>query len=196
MKRIALAGVLLMALGLLAPALLAQEEHGEFGVFADYTRLRHISNSNFWGVGGQIGFNLSKYVQLEGGMAYDFEQNITSNTTPVVGVSTNFQPSRLRLLNGLFGPKFQTGVGPVKAFFVAKGGFLNFGVSRNGVATGFANQVGTVPHGDTNGVFYPGGGVEFFAHNIGARVEVGDEIYFDNGANHNLKFAVGPVFRW
>jgi hypothetical protein len=38
----------------LTPAVLAQEEHGEFGVFADMTRLRHLNNTNFWGVGGRL----------------------------------------------------------------------------------------------------------------------------------------------
>lgn len=193
MKRIATGAIILLALALLAPAVFAQEEHGEFGIFADYTRLHHLNDANFWGIGGQVAFNLNRFVQLEGGMAYDFEQNFT---TGVPGVSGSFQRSGLRLLNGLFGPKFQTGVGPVKAFGVLKGGFLNFGVSNKGAVTGFTNQVGTVISGDTNGVFYPGGGVELFAHWIGIRAEVGDEMYFDRGANHNLKFTIGPQFRW
>ena len=91
----------------------------------------------------------------------------------------------------------ETAQGPVKLFAVLKGGFLNFSVTNRAVTAGnFATSVGTVPHGDTNGVFYPGGGVEFFAGRIGLRAEVGDMIYFDNGANHNLKFAVGPMFRF
>ena len=42
--------------------------------------------------------------------------------------------------------------------------------------------------GDNNGnaVFYPGGGVEEYPGPVGLR-DVGDEIYFNNGANHNLK---------
>jgi hypothetical protein len=83
----------------------------------------------------------------------------------------------------------------VKAFVVLKGGFLNFHVSGLSGAA-FRNQVGNVPAGDTNGAFYPGAGVEFFAGRIGLRAEVGDEMYFDIGANHNLKFTVGPQFRF
>jgi len=192
MKRIA-GLILILALTLLvAPAIFAQqsEEHGEVGVFVDVTRLHHANNTNFWGPGAQIGFNVGKYAQLEASMAYDPEKTVsfTNNTATT--------QEGLRLLSGLFGPKIQTAWGPVKVFGVVKGGFLNFGVSNKGVATGFANQVGTVPHGDTNGVLYPGGGVEFFAKWFGVRAEVGDEIYFDNGANHNLKFQVGPTFRW
>ena len=196
MKRIA-GLILILALTLLvAPAVFAQqsEEHGEIGVFADYTRLHHLNDSNFWGPGAQISFNIGKYAQLEGGMAYDLERTFKTSTTSGTTITTT--QTGLRLLNGLFGPKIQTAWGPVKVFGVVKGGFLNFAVSNKGAATGFANQVGTVPHGDTNGVLYPGGGVEFFAKWFGVRAEVGDEIYFDNGANHNLKFQVGPVFRW
>jgi hypothetical protein len=49
---------------------------------------------------------------------------------------------------------------------------------------------------DLNGVFYPGGGIEAFAGILGIRAEAGDEMYFENGANHNLKVTVGPVLRF
>jgi hypothetical protein len=45
-------------------------------------------------------------------------------------------------------------------------------------------------------VFYPGGGVEFNAGRLGIRVEAGDEIYFDNGANHNFRLTAGPQIRF
>lgn len=198
MKRIAGATLIILALTLLwAPALLAQEEHGEFGVYADYNRFHNLANQNFWGVGGNLAFNLNKYVQLEGTMAYDFERDFTTNNTPLFGTSTNFQKTGFRILDGLFGPKVQTGVGPVKAFFTVKGGFDNFMVTNKGVATGFVNQVSNVPSGDTHFALYPGGGVEFFiGHVFGIRGEVGDEMYWQNGANHNLRIKIGPQFRW
>jgi len=31
---------------------------------------------------------------------------------------------------------------------------------------------------------------------IGLRLDVGDEMYFNNGAHHNLRVAFGPVFRF
>jgi Outer membrane protein beta-barrel domain len=198
MKRIAGATLIILALALLlAPALLAQEEHGEFGVFADYYRFHNLANQNFWGVGGNLAFNLNKYVQVEGTMAYDFERNFTTNSTPLFGTSTNFQRTGFRILDGLFGPKIQTGVGPAKAFFTVKAGFNNFMLNNKGVASGFVNQVSNVPDGDTHFALYPGGGVEFFfGHVFGIRGEVGDEIYWQNGANHNLKIKIGPQFRW
>ena len=43
---------------------------------------------------------------------------------------------------------------------------------------------------------YPGGGVEAFAGPIGLRVEVGDEIYMNNGANNNLRVTFSPSIRF
>ena len=45
-------------------------------------------------------------------------------------------------------------------------------------------------------LFYPGGGIELFAGRFGIRAEAGDEMYFDRGANHNLKFTIGPQIRF
>jgi hypothetical protein len=175
------------------PALFAQD-HAEIGVFADYVRLHHLDGANFWGLGGRVGFNIHSHVQLEGDMAYDFERQFTTTTS--TGGTTTFTRSGLRLWHGTFGPKFQTNAGPVRAFFVLKGGFLNFGVSGASVTNGFTDQFGTFIGGDTNGVFYPGGGVEFFAGPIGLRVDAGDLMYFDRGANHNFSLTVGPTFRF
>ncbi|MGI9101015.1 MAG: outer membrane beta-barrel protein [Terriglobales bacterium] len=200
MKRLAGALLVVLALSLLAPSMLAQEERGEFGVFADYTRFHNLNNQNFWGLGGQLGINLNNYVQLEGRMAYDFERNFSTGPAGTVGGvvgGNNFTNTRFRILDGLFGPKFQTGAGPVRLFGTVKGGFVNFMVNNEGVPSSFATQVGNVPSGNTHGAVYPGGGVEFFlGHTFGIRAEVGDEIYFENGAHSNLKVMAGPTFRW
>jgi hypothetical protein len=188
---------LLIAAALLftaAPELLAQD-HVEVGAFADYVRLHHADDANFWGVGGRVGFNIAPHVQLEADMAYDFERQFT-NTFNNGGTTTFTQSNGLRLLHGSFGPKIQTNLGPVRAFVFAKGGFLNFSVSGANPANGFNNTFANFGTGDTNGVFYPGGGVEFFAGPIGLRLEAGDLMYFDRGANHNLSVTFGPTFRF
>lgn len=187
--------VLAAALFLTAvPALLAQD-HVEVGAFADYIRLHNADNANFWGLGGRVGFNVASHVQLEADMAYDFERNFTT-TSSTGGTTTFSQSNGLRLLHGSFGPKLMTNVGPVRAFVFAKGGFLNFSVSGATPASGFTGSFANFASGDTNGVFYPGGGVEFFAGPIGLRVEAGDLMYFDRGANHNFTLNVGPTFRF
>jgi hypothetical protein len=201
MKRIL--GILIFALtiAVLVPGAWAQtEERGEVGVYFDYTRLHNFNDANMWGPGGHLGFNLGRFVQLEGNVAFDLERTFTNTSTSTVGttVSTTTTRSGLQLFQGFFGPKFQTGVGPVKLFGVVKGGVLNFQVNNGNQASTFNNAAGQAftLRGDTNGVFYPGGGIELFAGRVGVRAEVGDMIYFDNGANHNLKFTVGPVFRF
>jgi outer membrane protein with beta-barrel domain len=198
MKRFAILSVLALCLGMIAPAASAQADdnknHGNFGVYFDYFRLQ-FAKQNFFGVGGRLGLNIHPHVVLEGEMSYDFERNATASITDLTGNTTTVR-SNLRLIHGLFGPKFQT-TGPVRVFFVLKGGLLNFGVSNTAVTVGnVANQFGNIKDGDTNGVFYPGGGVEFNAGHIGLRLEAGDEMYFDNGAQHNFKFMGGPQIRF
>ena len=46
------------------------------------------------------------------------------------------------------------------------------------------------------GVFYPGGGAEAFWGPFGLRVDVGDEMFFNNGAHNNLRVSFGPTFRF
>ena len=194
MKWMARGAIAILALALLAPMVMAQEEHGEAGVYAYYTRFHNLDNQNFWGVGGRVAFNLNNYVQLEANMAYDFERNFT--TTSSNTLNTTFQNTKFRMLEGMFGPKIQTGAGPFKLFGTVKAGFDNFSVTNQGVATGFGTAVSNVPEGNTHFALYPGGGIEIFAKWFGIRAEVGDQMYWENGANHNLKFSVGPQFRW
>jgi hypothetical protein len=99
--------------------------------------------------------------------------------------------SKLRLVHGLFGPKFDFGHGAFRPFVTVKGGLLNFSTS-----TSISGTFNGIPHGDTNGVLYPAGGIEGFIGWFGVRFEAGDEIYFDNGANHNFRFTAGPQFRF
>ncbi len=195
MKRIAGLVIVLAMVTPVAPALFAQEERGEVSVFADYVRLRHANNTNFWGPGVSLGFNLNNYVQLEGSMSYDPEKTFTETTSTGPGTTTTTTTTQtgLRLLHGEFGPKFQTGFHGVKLYAVLKGGFLNFSVSNAGIANGLGTAFSHFTDGDTNGVFYPGVGIEF-GKRFGIKAEVGDLMYFDRGANHNLRISVGPKF--
>ncbi len=198
MKRFAILIALALSCAAIAPTASAQENddknHGNFGVYFDYTRLQ-FAKQNFFGVGGRLGVNVHPNIVLEGEMAYDFERNATASITDLSGNTTTVR-SNLRLIHGLFGPKIQT-TGPVRVFAVLKGGLLNFSVAKSGVTAGnVANQFGNIADGDTNGVFYPGGGVEFNVGHFGLRLEAGDEMFFDNGAQHNFKFMGGPQIRF
>jgi hypothetical protein len=192
MKHIALVTAFLLAFAV--PSIFAQN-HGEVGAFAELFRLGTANpNINFVGLGGRAGFNVHNNIQLEAEMGYDFKRNFT--TTFTNGVTTELVTSRLRALHGLFGPKIQTGGGPVRLFATVKGGFLNFSVSNQNAPSGFVNQVNNLTTDNTFGVLYPGGGVEAYVGPIGLRAEVGDEIYFNNGANNNLRVTFGPSIRF
>jgi hypothetical protein len=80
-------------------------------------------------------------------------------------------------------------------FVSGKVGFENFSVTNNTATAGFTNSVG-LSNGSTQFAVYPGGGFEAFAGPIGVRAEVGDDIYFLNGAHNNLRASLGPQFRF
>lgn len=180
-----------MLFALLAmPALYAQDDsdwnHGYFGAFFNYTRL-DFSDTNYYGVGGRVGFNVHPNVALEADGAYDWERDLEG-----FGPLPDGDTARLRLVHASFGPKFQFGTsGPVRAFVFAKGGILNYSTSGT-----FTGTIGGITDGDTNGVFYPGGGLEFYAGWFGLRADIGDEISFSDGANHKLRITVGPHIRF
>ena len=179
------------------PLLTAQVQdmdHVEVGAFADYFRFSDPgpNTANFFGLGGRAGFGVSRNVQIEAEMAYDFERNYT--TTFNNGVTTANVISRFRALHGFFGPKFQTGSGPFRFFVTAKVGFENFSFTNQGAPTGFVSAVGLGTN--TYLGLYPGGGIEAFAGPFGVRAEVGDNIFINNGAHNNLRITFGPQFRF
>jgi hypothetical protein len=187
--------IMLAVVGALAlPSIAAAQDHGEVGVFVDYFRLNRTDpDINFIGVGGRVAFNVRPTVAIEAEMAYDFKRNFTSTFSD--GVSTAFVDTRLRPLHALFGPKFQT-PGPFKAFVTGKVGFINFSTSDQNAPAGFQGALGGITTGDTRFALYPGAGVEGFWGPFGLRLEVGDEIYFDDGARNNLRVTFGPQIRF
>lgn len=192
MKRIAL--LTLLALAVTAPSLFAQD-HGEVGAFAELFRLQATNPViNFVGVGGRVSVNVHHDVQLEAEMGYDFKRNFTSEFSN--GINSQLVTTHLRNIHGLFGPKLQTGGGAFRAFVTVKGGFINFGASNENVPNGFISQIGDITSGHTDAVLYPGAGIEAYLGPIGLRLDAGDEIYFENGANHNLRVTFGPHIRF
>jgi hypothetical protein len=184
----------LLALLVLATASSGQDSdnnkynHVEIGAFMNYFRLNNPSgnDTNFYGAGGRIGFNVSRHVQLEAEGAYDFKQNADFLANGA------FVTSPLRVVHLMFGPKFNVGTsGPVRFFLTAKGGLIDFSTDAS-----FSGQVTSIPTGNTFATFYPGAGIEFFEHWLGIRLEAGDEMYFDGGVNHNVRVTGGPVIRF
>jgi len=178
------------------PAAFAQD-HAEIGVFADYTRLNFgAGNENFIGVGGRAGFHLTRYVELEAEMNYDFGRAFTEGFTNNSNGTVSFQRSNLRTITGLFGPKFET-KGPVRLFATVKGGALDMFFSDVPATFGnFTSSVANARASNVSAVLYPGGGVEAFLGPVGFRLEAGDEIWFQGGAHNTLRVTFGPTIRF
>ena len=192
MKKITLVAVTALMLTFV-PAAFAQN-HGSIGVFVDYFKLENAETNNL-GLGGRVSFNVSEYFQLEGEVAYDFSRGFTTTVTPTGG-GTALIDSDVSILHGLFGPKIQTGGQAIRLFGTVKGGFINFKVDNDPADFGSFTSAFDLRDGDTFGVVYPGAGIEFYAGIIGLRFDIGDEIYFNNGAQHNLRITAGPHFRF
>jgi hypothetical protein len=167
---------------------------GEGGIFAEYFRFSNPGpTSNYIGLGGRAAFNVRPSVQIEAEMGYQFERNYPNTFSN--GVTTANVTGRLRTLHGLFGPKFQTGSGPVRLFLTGKVGIENFSITNQGVPTGFVSAVG-LNNNVTYSALYPGGGIEAFAGPIGVRAEIGDNLFFNHGAHNNMRISLGPQFRF
>ena len=187
----------IMALCIVSPGILMAQDHMdhvEIGAFADYFRLDRTSPTlNFAGLGGRIGFGLTSYAQIEAEMAYDFDRTFVNFDN---GVTGSYTPAKTHILHGLVGPKFQTGSGPVRFFVTGKAGIISFTTNNQDAPNGFQSSLGAVGNGNSKFAVYPGGGLEGFLGPIGLRLEVGDDIYFDNGAQNNLRVTFGPTFRF
>jgi Outer membrane protein beta-barrel domain len=192
MRRIAF---LLLISGLGVAPLAHAQNHAEVGAFVDYFKLGETS-SNFVGFGGRAAFNVARNVQIEAEMAYDFNRVFTEGFTDNTSGTITTTNSNLRVLHGLFGPKFQTS-GPVRVFVTVKGGFTNFRFDPTPASFDtFTSSVTNLRTSNVDAALYPGGGVEAFLGPIGLRLEVGDEIIFANGARNNWKVTFGPQIRF
>lgn len=179
-----------------APQAVAQyrsgNNHVEAGIFGELFRVNQ-TDLNLAGVGGRLSIQITPLIQLEGEVSYDFNQIFTETDT--TGVT--LQRTSFRAVNGLVGPKLQTNRGPVRLFVTAKGGAVAFHFDPGPATIGeFGSTVANLRAQNLNGVFYPGGGAEAFWGPIGLRFDVGDEIYFNNGAHNNLRVTFGPTIRF
>jgi hypothetical protein len=189
------------------PTIQAQdsENHAEIGIFGDYFRLGETRGpslsgtgaTSFGGVGARLSINVSRRWQIEPEMNYDFAESFSEGFTGPSGTVVGFSTSRLRILHGMIGPKFQTGGGAFRAFVTVKGGGDDFMFSSAPVTfSTFASSVSGLRTNNVVGVVYPGGGIEAYLGPIGLRIDVGDEIYFQSGAHNNLRVTFGPSIRF
>jgi hypothetical protein len=198
-KILAVVAAFAIALCLPLTATAQSRDHIELGAFADYVRLGNANDANYWGIGGRLGLGISQRVNLEGDLAYDFEKTVLSTITGtnVSGATiTTARSNGLRLLHGEFGPMLWVGSKHARLFLQAKGGFISLNVSNKTALTGFTNAVTTFGTSETNGVFYPGGGAEISLGPLGLRLDIGDLMYFSDGAHNNLSIKIGPTLHF
>ena len=111
---------------------------------------------------------------------------------PFVGVRTS-----AGVTEGLFGPTLYPAHGHLRPFVTLKGGFVDFRLSPSLIP--YSDVVSTVlgiRTSSLNAALYPGGGAEASLGPIGLRLELGDAIYFNNGAHNNLRVTFGPIVRF
>lgn len=170
-----------------------RRDHGSFGAFFDYTRLQNPSLNSF-GVGGRMGYKIFRQIQLEAEVAYDFKRPFTQTVT--AGGSTNSTTTNVKAFYALFGPKVRI-PHTKNFFFVAKAGFVNYGVSGPATPGSFTSQIAGIANGNLDKVYYPGAGAEFHVWRLDIRAEAGDEIVsVNNGHINNFRATIGPQFRF
>lgn len=181
---------------LLTPSLFAQKRI-EAGVFLDYLDVSQTSTNNF-GLGARFGYRVHHDVMLEGELAYDYGINFGETYRNIVnGNIAAIENTSVGVTHGLFGPKLQPAGGGFRPFVTLKGGFMDFRLSpgllplSNAVSTLLGLRTSTL-----NAAIYPAAGVEAAIGPVGLRLEVGDEIYFNNGAHNNLRLSFGPMIRF
>ena len=171
MRRIALLAVLAALMALPGTVFAQNENHVEFGGFAQYYRFDpgNSGQINFVGLGGRAGFYVNPWASIEGELSYDFERNQTNFFNN--GATTTFATTRTRPLHGLFGPKFNFGTGNTNLFATGKVGFVNFGSSDQTLAQASATWMPETPVSQSipESVLKDFGGTSVYARKSGMR---------------------------
>ena len=189
--------VFVFLLSSLGTSSLFAQKRVEAGVFLDYLNVSQTSTNNF-GLGGRFGYRVYRDVMLEGELAYDYGLNFDEAYRNLAnGNLAAIERTSVGVTNGLVGPKLQPAGGGFRPFVTLKGGFMDFRLSpgllpiSNAVSTLLGLRTSSL-----NAAIYPAAGVEAAIGPVGLRFEVGDEIYFNNGAHNNLRVTFGPIVRF
>jgi hypothetical protein len=186
---------------LLLGSLAFAQSRVEAGVFIDYLSVSQTSTNNF-GLGGRFGYRVHRDVMLEGELAYDYGINFEEAYRNIAnGNLAAIERTSIGVTHGLFGPKLQPSGGGFRPFATLKAGFVDFRFSPSLIGTLFPNGgiVSTIlglRTSNLNAAIYPAGGVEAALGPVGLRFELGDEVYFNNGAHNNLRLTFGPILRF
>ena len=165
--------------------------------FLDYLSVSQTSTNNF-GLGARFGYRVHRDVMMEGELAYDYGINFEEAYLNIAnGNIAAIERTSVGVTHGLVGLKLQPSGGGFRPFVTLKGGFVDFRLSPGLLP--LSNAVSTLlglRTSNLNAAIYPGAGVEAAIGPVGLRFEVGDEIYFNNGAHNNLQVTFGPILRF
>jgi hypothetical protein len=198
MRKFAFVFLLLLLISLLlGTSPLFAQKRVEAGVFLDYLSVSQTNTSNF-GLGARFGYRVHHDVMLEGELAYDYGINFEEAYRNIAnGNIAALERTSVGVTQGLVGPKLQPSGGGFRPFVTLKGGVMDFRLSpgllpiSNAVSTLLGLRTSSL-----NAAIYPGAGVEAAIGPVGLRFEVGDEIYFNNGAHNNFRLTFGPIVRF
>ncbi len=182
---------------LLATSSVFAQKRIEAGVFLDYVSISQTSTDNF-GLGARFGYRVHHDVMLEGELAYDYGVNFDEAYRNVTNGNLNaIERTSIGITHGLVGPKLQPGGGGFRPFVTLKAGFMDFRLSPSLLPySSVASSVFGLRTSNLNAAIYPAGGLEAALGPVGLRFEVGDEIYFNSGADNNLRITFGPILRF
>ena len=179
-----------------SPRLFAQERI-EAGVFVDYLSISQ-TNTNNYGLGARVGVRANRFIVVEGEVAYDYGINFSEAYRNVVnGNAAAVANTSIGVTHGLFGPTLKPPRGAFRPFVTMKAGFIDFRLSTSLLPyNGYASTILGLRTSNRNAAIYPGAGVEASLGPVGLRLEVGDEIYFNNGRHNNFRATFGPIIRF
>jgi hypothetical protein len=169
----------------------------EAGLLLDYLGVSQTQTNNF-GVGGRLGYRVHHNVMVEGDLAYDYGVNFQEVYSNIANDNVSaIEKTSIGVTQGLFGPKLQPAHGHLRPFVTLKGGFIDFRLSPSLIP--YSSVVSTVlgiRTSNLNAALYPAGGAEVTLGPLGLRLELGDLIYFNDGAHNNLRITFGPILRF
>ena len=179
----------------ISPQLHAQKRV-EAGISLDFLGISQTKTNNF-GLAGRFGYGIHRRIMLEGELAYVYGINFNEAIRDVSnGNIAAIQRTSIGVTHGLLGPKLQParerGFQP---FLTAKAGFMDFRLSPSLLPPLASTLIG-LRTSNLNFALHLAGGMEPALGPLGLRLELGDEIYFNNGAHNNLRITFGPILRF
>ena len=178
-------------------SVLQAQKRVEVGLLLDYVQISQTDTPNF-GLGGRFGYRVHRNVMIEGEAAYGYGVNFNELYRDVGnGNVVAIENTSIGITDGLFGPMISPARGHLRGFVTLKGGFVDFRLTPSLIPySGVVSSVLGIRTSSLSAALYPAAGAEATLGPVGLRLEAGDLIYFNDGAQNNLRITFGPVVRF